>query len=292
MNRLQKKCFIASAGAHLLLALILFVGPGFMSTQSKTEDMPVLDFIPVKTVDALVSGGGNPNAKPPPAAPAPQPPPPAPAPQPPPPAPEPVREPKPPKESVKEIKPAKPAPDSLELSRKRKPRKPKISLKPVVRSTRDTRAEARARAEAQARAQDRAWTDARKRLAREFGRVAERIGGEMSGATTIELKGPGGGGVPYANFLNAVQSAYDRAWVVPDGAADSEAVTTASVTIARDGTVVSARIIRRSRNPAVDQSVQATLDRVTYAAPLPDDAKENQRTVTIRFKARPRQGIG
>ena len=29
--------------------------------------MPVLDFVPLKTVDALISGGGNPKAKPPPA---------------------------------------------------------------------------------------------------------------------------------------------------------------------------------------------------------------------------------
>ena len=29
MNRLQKKCFVASAGVHLLLALILFHRAGF-----------------------------------------------------------------------------------------------------------------------------------------------------------------------------------------------------------------------------------------------------------------------
>ena len=56
-----------------------------------------------------------------------------------------------------------------------------------------------------------------------------------------------------------------------------------TVTIARDGTVISARIVDRSGSPVVDQSVQATLDRVRYAAPLPDDAKEDQRTITIYF---------
>src|SRR5690242_19557224 len=63
MSRLQKKCFIASAGTHLLLVLILFIGPGFISSKSKVDDMPILDFIPLKTTDAKVSGGGNPKGQ-------------------------------------------------------------------------------------------------------------------------------------------------------------------------------------------------------------------------------------
>ena len=39
MNRLQKKCFIASAGMHLLLVLILIIGPAFLSSKSKIEDI-------------------------------------------------------------------------------------------------------------------------------------------------------------------------------------------------------------------------------------------------------------
>ena len=63
MNRLQKKCFVASAGLHLLLGLILVIGPAFLVSQSKPDNMPVLDFVPLKTVDALMSGGGDPTAK-------------------------------------------------------------------------------------------------------------------------------------------------------------------------------------------------------------------------------------
>ena len=43
MNRLQKKCFIASAGIHLLLALVLFIGPAFVPSKSKTDDLPILN---------------------------------------------------------------------------------------------------------------------------------------------------------------------------------------------------------------------------------------------------------
>jgi colicin import membrane protein len=309
MDRLQKKCFIASVGAHALLALILFIGPAFQSSTSKTDNLPVLEFIPDKTFDALVSGGGNPQAQPLAAPPAPQPkplapPPPQPQPQPevqpPPPAPRPrpapqpekIREPEPPKETVKEAKSPKLDPESLELSKDRKTKKPEISTKLVTRTQRDTKAEAKAQADAQAREDAQAATDARRRLARQIGRMAEHLGGEVSGATTIELKGPGGGGVPYANFLQAVKSVYERAWLLPDGVTDEDATVAVSVTIARDGTVVSARITRSSGNAAVDRSVQATLDRVKYAAPLPDDAKENERTVGISFNVKAKRALG
>jgi TonB family protein len=104
----------------------------------------------------------------------------------------------------------------------------------------------------------------------------------LSPSTKIELQGPGGGGVPYGNFLAAVKKIYTDAWEVPEGVSD-DAAATVSVTIARDGTVISARIIKSSDNSKVDQSVQTVLDRVKYAAPLPENAKEDQRTVNIVF---------
>src|SRR5437667_2323705 len=101
MNRLHKKCFIASTGTHLLLMIILFVGPAFLSANSKPEDLPIIDFIPSKFIDANFVGGGNRNAKVLPAA--------APAIQPPPqaqqqPPPEKRREPDPPKPAIKSAK--------------------------------------------------------------------------------------------------------------------------------------------------------------------------------------------
>jgi hypothetical protein len=80
-----------------------------------------------------------------------------------------------------------------------------------------------------------------------------------------ELHGPGGGGVPYANFLDGIRKRYSDAWLVPDGVTDDEATATASVTIARDGTVLSSRLIQSSGNALADQSVEMTLRRVTFA---------------------------
>ena len=45
MKRLQQKCVIASAGLHLLLLGILFIGPGFLSSKAKPENLPPLEAI-------------------------------------------------------------------------------------------------------------------------------------------------------------------------------------------------------------------------------------------------------
>ena len=291
MNRLQKKCFAASAGVHLLLVIILFVGPGFfISHQTRPDDLAILNFVPIKTVDELVApGGGNPKAKPPAAVPLPTPPPPQPPVETPPPQPPPekVREPEP----AKEIKPLKNLEDSLEPSKERQPRRIEISTNLVSRQ-KQSMTDKRTQAEAQEREQAKALADARKRLARQIGRAAEHIGSELSGGTAVELQGPGGGGLPYANFMQAVKSAYDNAWVLPDGVANDEAVTTASVTIARNGDVISHRITRFSGDAVVDHSVQTTLERVRYVAPLPDNSTEDQRTVWINFSVRAKRLLG
>jgi colicin import membrane protein len=297
MDRLQKKCFMASAGLHLLLGLILVVGPAFVVSKSKPDNIAVLDFVPLKTVDSLMSGGGNPNATPPPA-PITKPEPPAPAPvvRAPPPLPEKVKEPDPPKEVVKEPAPPKEPDFSFEPARKDNSKKPVFEFTPVTRTVSDAKAEARKKAEAEAAEQERQYAkavaDRRRSINSAVGNALNSLEENRSGSTTLELKGPGGGGLPYANFLAGVKTVYESAWIVPDGITDENATVTASVTIARDGRVVSKRITRSSANAAVDRSVQVTLDRVKRAVPLPDDAKEDQRTVEIKFNVAAKRAMG
>jgi protein TonB len=277
-QRLQRKCFIAATGTHLLLLVILFVGPAFLSSSDPLANRRPLDFVPLKTIDGAMAGGGNPNAQ-------------LPAAQPPeeklqPPAPQPVKTPTP--EPPKEAKTAKPDRTLPET----KAQKTDSAFKPVVRPTnktapkkQNTSKTTESEADAQARAQA-AWR-------KEIASAARSIRENVSGITTVELTpGPGGGGPSYANFLDAVGAIYDRAWIVPDGVTDDEATATASVTIARDGTVVEARIIRSSGNAKADQSVEATLRRVKFAVPLPESAKEDQRTVTIKFNVKAKRGLG
>ena len=68
MNRLQKKCVIATAGVHLLLLVILIVGPAFFEPRPKADDMQVLDVIPANLIDAAFNSGVR-DAQPPPPAP-------------------------------------------------------------------------------------------------------------------------------------------------------------------------------------------------------------------------------
>ena len=107
MNRIQKKCFIASTGFHLLLMVILLVGPAFLSSSSKTDNRPMIDIVPLKTIDeAMAPSGGNPNARPP----EPQPQPPARRPQP---QPQIAQAEPPPQPRVQQAEPPKPTPASV-----------------------------------------------------------------------------------------------------------------------------------------------------------------------------------
>ena len=95
MNRLQKKCVIATAGFHLLLLTILIVGPAFFNPQPKPDETQLLDVIPANLIEAAFNSGVRGATPPPPAPivpppPTPVPPTPAVQPTPPPPVPKPV----------------------------------------------------------------------------------------------------------------------------------------------------------------------------------------------------------
>jgi hypothetical protein len=285
MNRLQKKCFVVSAGMHVLLPVILVLGSALTPTP-KTIEPPILTFIPPATTDKDISGGGNPNVR---TAPVDLNKPPTPTPK--------AREAAPPKEAEKTPDPdppkelkSKPDPESFEVAKEKKKKLPDVPLdlkprhnatppKQVVKNTIDDKSEREAR-------------EKQKQLLRDIGSAANDLRENSSTEVKFKDYGPGGGGIPYANFLAGVKTIYTRAWTVPDGVEDDEATTEVSVTIARDGTVLRSCIIRKSGNAAVDHSVQMTLDRVRRAVPLPGDSKEDERTVTIGFNVKAKRGLG
>src|ERR1051325_9636328 len=121
-QRLQRKCFIAATGTHLLPLVILFVGPAFLSSSDPLANRRPLDFVPLKTIDDAMAGGGHPNPQPPHAHP--------PAENPQPPAAQPVKTPEPQKE-VKTAKPDRTLPQT-------KSQKTDSVFKPVVRPTNKT----------------------------------------------------------------------------------------------------------------------------------------------------------
>src|SRR6266571_7505950 len=281
MSRLQKKCFIVSAGVHLLLFVILLVGPAFLSSKSHSEDAQTLDFYPSKLIDAALMGGGNRNANPP--APV-QPPlqPPVQAHQA---SAEKSREPDPPKQIAK----TKIDPDSVETPEPKR-HKPQISLELKTRTETSTKSKSKSiRTDTQA--QEKQIADNRSRQAKQLRSAADSIRENTSSATSIVDPGPGGGGPSYASYAALVKTRYENAWQEPNDAANDNAITKVSVTIGCDGTVYSSRITRASGDSQVDRSVQQTLDRVTFIAPFPEGFKEKQRTYIINFNLKAKRGL-
>jgi len=279
MNRSQKKCLVVSTGLHLALLSSVVLLSAFQPAAPPGLEFQPIDFTPVITTFDNMSGGGNPQGQtlqtpPPPAPPRVQKPP------------EPA-----PREIAREPQP-KPEEDSLTPSARPAPRRPQIDPSNIVTRPRNEKSKAKPKQnDEESQDQDRelakAAADARRRLAQQLGQMASQLGNNRSGPISIEIKGPGGGGLPYANFYQAVYSIYKREWIIPDGATDSDATTVAEITVARDGRVVSAIITRSSGNAAVDQSIQLTLDRVRQVPPLPPNSEKDKVPVTINFTATP-----
>jgi TonB family protein len=281
MDRLTKKAVITSSLLHGTLVLLLLVGPAFLPSEDAIEAKQIIDFIPFKTLEASMSGGGNPNVEQTIPVELPKPAPtlasgPAPQPQP---QPKPVQ-----RETPKPQEPPKsdpkPAPKEEDTGWKaRSADDIKISLKKTTQSSKST---------SKPTANTSRNTDAAKALAA----AANNIGSKASAPVQIELRGPGGGGIPYAGFNDALVSAYMREWLIPDSLASSSAKVKVTVTLRRDGTVISTRIQSRSGNAELDASVQRALDKVTYVAPFPDSVKDAQKTFWLEFDPRAKRMVG
>jgi len=259
MNRLGKKCVIATAGIHLLLLVILVVGPAFLARKPKADDTQVLDVIPANLIDAAFNSGVK-NATPPPPTPVvPQPQPPQPQQQTslPPKTVEPIPAPSI-LDRVKSIfkpEPVKPAPPKTHT--------PKVDLHQVTRTA--------------------PKNSANPQNAKAINNAIKNLQKNLSKGTEINLSG--NSSVAYASYGAAVVSAYHIAWTPPDGMSGDNVTVQFKVTIASDGTVISASITTPSGDANVDKAVQRMLDRVAFIAPFPDGTTDKERTYPINFNA-------
>lgn len=278
MNRLQKKCLIAVAGTHLFL-LVLLLCSGFIRPRPKADDLQLLDVIPAAAIDAAFSSGVK-GAQPPPPTPmitrpqpqpAPTPPPPKPVVTPPPPAPAPTLMQK--VEKYFKPEPQKPPPDDSKPVEAARPKEHKIDvdLKPAVRRTTET---STSKSESRERQRQRN---------QELQRIMHNLKDGLSSATEIDL--PGNSSASYANYGAIVVSVYHQAWIPPDNMANATSIVRFTVTISRDGSVISAHIVEPSGDTSVDNAVQRMLDRVTFIHEFPSDSKDRERTYSIEFNA-------
>jgi TonB family protein len=289
MNRLEKKCFIASACFHLSLVVILLVGPAFLSSKPKVEQMNLLDVIPSTLVDSAMNKGGVAHTQPPPPAP-PQHHAEATSPKA---APKPVEkapDPEPPKEVVKQHTPD---PDYTAPPKPPKKKLPEVSTTPIVRKTPTTKVKPVKQDPDPAEIRAQEIADVRRKVAEAIGSSTHTLNNKLSAATAIDLNsGPGGGGEVMGNYDNLVRSIYEHAWNPPDDTASDDAITKVTITIASDGTVISSHIVRPSGDTSVDRSVERTLARVTTIAPFPAGSKDRQRTYTINFNLKAKRLLG
>lgn len=280
---------------HCLLLLALVVGPGFFN-RKVVDDAPVLEFIPFVATDENFKGGGaprpaeNPPARQPEAVPQPQP-----TPQPPEQKEERVEK----VEKVEKVEPQKVEPEKTQRPDRDAPVVSKDKLKkPHEVTVSSTRVKiSKNNPTTTAKNNSRTTTTANNtssEFARAVSNAGRRVSSGLSSATQVDLpEGPGGGGVSYANYGQIVRKIYTDAWRVPDDMSDDEASIKVSVTIARDGTVLSSRITQSSSSATADRSIQNTLDRITnIGVAFPTGAKELQRTFILTFNLKAKKAFG
>lgn len=321
MNRIQSKCFAASAFTHAILFSVLVIAPGFITSHDPADALPPLEMLPpdlILTDEPFQGGGGNPSLKepakplaPPPAAPKQEaPPPPKAA----------VVEPAPPPEPAPRTKaakpqpepePAKPAkdpddiPDKVVAKQSKTPKPPtprkpvQVNLDLTKRSQVDSRTKERNDAEAQAAAEAAAAKAAADRRAQILGERRNLLAATVKGlsgslsSTGMAVDMPGPGGEAYANYRQFVKSVYNFAWSAPEDISDDSASVIVRLIIARDGTVKRSEITTRSGIPALDKSVQSTLNRVrSIGHPFPEGAKEDEREFRLNFNLKSKRSAG
>ena len=282
MNRLQKKCLVAAAGSHLLVVVVV-VCSGFVQPKPSVDEVSVLTMIPSTAVDKAASSGRRDAPVPPPT---PMVAPPVPLePQTPPPQPPEVK----PIEPVRPVEPvAQPQrtepddakPDDLPVPKPTKPRHEiKVDLTEVTRNPK----KAQERPDNQAEKEAQKLAQRAVERAQAFNKVLKTIRDKSTSSTEVDM--PGTSSVSYANYGTIVVSVYHRAWAAPEHMAEESAVVSFSVTIARDGSVVSSRITSPSGDASVDNAVQRMLDRVSFVHEFPEDTTDRERTYHIDFNA-------
>lgn len=136
---------------------------------------------------------------------------------------------------------------------------------------------------------DTSSTEAQNAFAAALKNIQERASGRVEMNQPNERTGGPAGQQPLEEVLKRV---YFNSWRQPADAVSEDAVVKVSVTVARDGSVISARITKSSGDAAVDRSVAQLLREVTFIAPFPSGSKEAQRTFPLSFSLKAKRSLG
>ena len=266
MGRLKRSCVVGSVVFHALTLALLLLAPVLLA--KRVEKVQVIDLIPSEIVDQIM-------APPAPVAPPTPPTPTPPKPTPPKPKPTPPPDPTPPKP-----KPVKPKPKPVEVVKpkpKPKPVKPKIkvNLNSTMRQP-DTQ-----KVKAQQAAAERARQEEAKRQAA-LKQSLNNLDSKLSGRTSVNVPQ---GRYAAANYESLIRRKYVDATIHP-GTISGDPVVKVQLVIARNGNVISARIIGESGLASWDRAVQKALVRVKRIAPFPAGMSGAKKTFNLNFNSR------
>jgi TonB family protein len=310
MDRLQQKCFLASALLHGALLAGLVVVSAF---SKPPPDVPkvALTYVPVNPRDLGAVPPAGPAAvevTPTPPAPPPPPSPPPPvvsppkteikSPPPEPPKVEPKKSPAPTKQGLlppKDVPKAKSKPK--EPARKDEPKKDEPKKLAIADTSKLTTKNSSKEREPQTRTTDadarKAAQDAAKAHADWQKNVASTLGGLRTGLSSpVSIEIPGVGGAAFYNYGIEIVRRYEASWLLPFDAGEDNSVVQVVVTLARNGHVLDARVVRPCGRAAVDKSVRETLQRVREFPPFPAGSTDEQRTFNIDFNLKAKRGSG
>jgi TonB family protein len=299
MTRLQKKCFLFSVGMHGLLGVIV-LGSSAFRDKPATKDIPILTMIPARILDEAGAGGGSPEPA---AAPRPSQPV-APAIQAPQPAPSVVRLQQPvapshaaevlerpkPREVEREPAPQPSIAKEAEAKPARKPHEIHPDYTPATPANRQTKTKISESAVAESSSSSNAKR-LRQQIAESLDALASGVKSSGAAGTVVDMPGQGGGEA-FAGYETVIYNAYYHAWITPDSVANKLAGADVKIVVARDGTIISAEIISKSSEPALDKSVERVLRAVTKLPPFPASAHDEQRSFLIRFNLEAKEASG
>lgn len=277
MTRLLKKCIFLSIGLHVLVAALLIAVAAFFITKPE-KVAPTLSMIAPEVLDNLL----NPQSAP--VQPRVTPTPPQPpvqrnrTPEPPTPRPPnkvaPVPTPTPPKPL-----PKKPSPTKKTTPPKSTPAKKRPAIKINASTKTVNGGGSTSRSPVAPPIRPSVNTEGLRK-------TVKNLRTQLSAGIKVNVSGANA--AAFTSYAQYVVSVYRRTWepLIPKTLARSR-VAVVSVTVDRTGKVLSARVVRKTGDAALDRSVQSALDRVrSIGKPFPSGSNDSKRTFTLDFTPR------
>lgn len=155
------------------------------------------------------------------------------------------------------------------------------------------REKAEADARAKARAEEHAAQFARQQLAAKMKTIIGGLQGGLSAPVNVQVDAGGGpNALAFLDYGQNMVRLYEQMWITPPNLSEANAVVSVTVTVGRDGRVLSWRLNRPTGNAAIDKSVRETLEKVRQFEPFPANFRESQRTFNIDFNLKAKRSSG